>query len=236
MTQLIISRKDAIAQGLKFYFTGKPCSNGHICERDVAEWRCIECRRAKANRKYRREAPERNAKKRERYASDPEYREAYKESVKQWVRDNPERYRERQRKYQQENRDRLLEAKRDNNAKRRSNPEIVAREIESTLAWKAANPEKVRSYVRNRRARKREAEGFHTDADIKAIWEKQGGLCNYCQSDLSEVGHHVDHIVAVSKGGSNWPSNLQCLCPDCNLRKWNLSEDEFLEKLSRVKE
>lgn len=236
MTQLIISRKDAIAQGLKFYFTGKPCSNGHLCERDVAEWRCIECRRAKSNRKYRREAPERNAKKRERYATDPEYREAYKASVKKWVQDNPDKRREYMKKYYSENGEYLREQGRAKNHRRRMNPEIVARERETSRLWNAANPEKKRSYVRNRRARKREAEGFHTDADIKAILEKQHGLCNYCQADLSVVGHHVDHIVALSKGGSNWPSNLQCLCPTCNLRKWNLSEDEFFENLSMEKE
>ena len=233
MNQLIISRKDALAQGLKFYFTGKPCSNGHVCERDVAEWRCLECRKAKAARKYQREAPERSAKKRERYATDPEYREAYKAKSAQWQKDNPERYRARLKKYQQDNREVLLEKKKASNDIRRRDPEVVARERETSRLWREANPEKKRSHVRNRRARKREAEGFHTDADIREIWDRQSGLCNYCQSDLTEVGHHVDHIIAVTKGGSNWPSNLQCLCPDCNRRKWNLSEDEFFENLAR---
>ena len=41
----IISRKEAKAQGLARYFTGKPCKNGHIAERLTAG-HCVECHRA----------------------------------------------------------------------------------------------------------------------------------------------------------------------------------------------
>lgn len=40
---MIISRKDAIEQGLLKYFTGKPCSNGHIAERYVKNRSCVKC-------------------------------------------------------------------------------------------------------------------------------------------------------------------------------------------------
>jgi hypothetical protein len=39
----IITLKQAREQGLKTYFTGKPCKNGHIAERYVSS-HCIECR------------------------------------------------------------------------------------------------------------------------------------------------------------------------------------------------
>lgn len=231
MNQLIISRKDALAQGLKFYFTGKPCSNGHMCERDVAEWRCLECRKAKAARKYQREAPERSAKKRGRYATDPEYREAWKAAAKRWAEENPEKYRKRQREYQIANRAKLLMDKRVNNSIRRKDPEIVAQERETSQAWKAANPEKVRAYTRNRRAIRNEAEGSHTDKDVIEIWDRQKGICTYCPTDLRVSGYHVDHMTPLSRGGSNWPSNLQCLCPPCNLRKWAKTHEEFLNEI-----
>lgn len=39
----IISRKDAYQKGLVRYFTGDPCVHGHISERHVNNWRCIDC-------------------------------------------------------------------------------------------------------------------------------------------------------------------------------------------------
>ena len=40
----IISREEAKALGLKRYFTGEPCSNGHICERLTTNWCCVTCK------------------------------------------------------------------------------------------------------------------------------------------------------------------------------------------------
>ena len=40
----IISRKDALRQGLPRYFTGKPCKYGHVAERYVHRKQCIQCR------------------------------------------------------------------------------------------------------------------------------------------------------------------------------------------------
>jgi hypothetical protein len=39
----IITRKDALTQGLTHYFTGKPCKRGHIVVRYVKTRSCIEC-------------------------------------------------------------------------------------------------------------------------------------------------------------------------------------------------
>jgi hypothetical protein len=39
----ILSRKEAEALGLKRFFSGKPCRNGHIAERSVRGV-CLECR------------------------------------------------------------------------------------------------------------------------------------------------------------------------------------------------
>jgi len=52
----IISCKDAKAQGLKRYFTGKACKRGHIAERNVTGG-CVICA-AEDARRYYKEDPE----------------------------------------------------------------------------------------------------------------------------------------------------------------------------------
>lgn len=54
----IISRQEAISQGLSTYFTGKPCKNGHISPRTITG-ACIQCRtewgKSEAGRQYQKE-------------------------------------------------------------------------------------------------------------------------------------------------------------------------------------
>jgi hypothetical protein len=40
-----ITRAQAMAEGLKRYFTGEPCSRGHIDERRVSSFSCLTCHR-----------------------------------------------------------------------------------------------------------------------------------------------------------------------------------------------
>jgi hypothetical protein len=39
----VISRKEAIAGRLKYYFTGKPCCHGHVSERCTKYRYCLTC-------------------------------------------------------------------------------------------------------------------------------------------------------------------------------------------------
>lgn len=79
-----------------------------------------------------------------------------------------------------------------------------------------------------RKARKRNASGTHTAADILRIYNEQEGLCAYCGIRLFDE-YHVDHIVPLSRGGSNAPDNLACACPDCNLSKSDKLVSEWIE-------
>ena len=47
----IITRKEAKEKGLKRYFTGKACKNGHIAERLVCNKTCIDCERIRKAKK-----------------------------------------------------------------------------------------------------------------------------------------------------------------------------------------
>lgn len=179
IVQEIVTRKQAIELGLKTYFTGKQCVNGHVSERSLSNGGCVLCMRTRAS---------------------------------QWAKDNPEVCRERLTKWISENRARKAEV--DRNFYRK-NREKVLQDVKS---WKKNNPEKVRASNINRKALKRQAEGKHTSADLKRIFEMQRGKCAYCKVSIKN-GYHVDHIKPLSKGGSNWPKNIQLTCESCNLSK-----------------
>jgi len=66
----IVSRKDAIEQGLPHYFTGKPCRNGHTDERFTRSSNCLECERQRYRSWYDKN------------------KEAGCESAKAWQREN----------------------------------------------------------------------------------------------------------------------------------------------------
>lgn len=104
-------------------------------------------------------------------------------------------------------------------------------------SWAQENPEKVKAARHNRRSREINAEGSHTAADIRSIFERKQGLCANCQVNLFKSGikkFHVDHVMPLALGGSNWPGNLQCLCPTCNLSKGAKHPDEWAKQQGRL--
>lgn len=47
-----ISREEALARGLKKYFTGLPCKHGHVCQRYTVTTACVKCM-ADAQRRFK---------------------------------------------------------------------------------------------------------------------------------------------------------------------------------------
>lgn len=96
-------------------------------------------------------------------------------------------------------------------------------------AWKRRNPVSVRAMAQNRRALKRDAGGSFSSADIKRLHELQRGMCAACFKPL-KGDYHIDHRVALSRGGSNEWTNLQLLHAGCNLRKKARDPIDFMQE------
>lgn len=92
-----------------------------------------------------------------------------------------------------------------------------------TARYKERFPERVRQQKRdaakNGSARRRGAEGRFTKEDIQLLFVAQKGKCAEPSCKVKLDKYHVDHVMPLSRGGTNWPDNLQLLCPSCNLRK-----------------
>lgn len=73
-------------------------------------------------------------------------------------------------------------------------------------------------YQHKRRALKKQSGGKFTAEDIKLLMNNQSSKCVYCYTNITDV-YHIDHVLPLSKGGTNSPDNLQLLCPTCNLSK-----------------
>lgn len=95
---------------------------------------------------------------------------------------------------------------------------------------------KERSAIRQKRIR--EASGRHKKNDLTKIATMQDFRCYFCdrtlysQDDLDdeqELGKkcHWDHLKPLSRGGTNFPSNMALTCKECNLRKGNKTEEEY---------
>jgi 5-methylcytosine-specific restriction endonuclease McrA len=54
---------------------------------------------------------------------------------------------------------------------------------------------------------------------IEGVKSKQFATCYYCKRRISTKRIHIDHILALSKGGSHSVENLCVSCPECNWSK-----------------
>lgn len=210
----IVTCAEAKAQGLKRYFPGSKCRRmGHVSERFTSTGNCIACVYA-AVAAYSKAHPEKSAARQAQYRQrHPErplaYRQANKEKLnergKVWKRANPDKVRANTRKWH------------------KAHPQVVKN-------WRKANPEAWRAQVQTRKALMANAEGRHTGAELKALMEQQRGRCAYCRKSI-KTRYSVDHIEPLSRGGSNWITNIQLLCQSCNSAKQDADPVEYARRI-----
>lgn len=107
--------------------------------------------------------------------------------------------------------------------KKKLNDSVRGKKNPNYIHGKSKDP-KYRSWIKNKRnKKKRYAEGSHTFGEWELLKKQYGYICPCCKKQepfnqrikcLTE-----DHIIPLSKGGSDYIENIQPLCMHCNLVK-----------------
>lgn len=217
------SPEEAKSLNLKHYFSNKPCRIGHIGKR-MLSGECVQCQHVRAA-KWREKNREKERARFSRWrdancdherlrrrnwnTSNPEKRKAQRAK---WAADNPEKIRASRRRRAKKNKIWLR-------------PQNRAR----WNRWARQNKHKVNAIRHAYRARKAAATGSWTKEDINRIFAAQRGRCAYCRKRLMK-SVSIDHIIALSKGGTNEPRNIQLVCKSCNSAKKDKDPISFAQQ------
>ena len=209
----IITRKEAIEQGLSKFFTGKPCKHGHIALRKVSDSHCIDCAKNK-NKIYMQNNKEKRRKYEKEYYSRPDVKKRQSEN-------GAKRYKEK--------RTEILKQRAEFAA---NNPDLKKRNED----YRKRNKDKILAsmavYYRANKSRCIENASKRKVSLLNATPKWQTALsCStkYKESvtmgRLTGIKHHVDHIIPLQGKnvcGLHVPENLRVIPARDNLRKSNL--------------
>ena len=91
--------------------------------------------------------------------------------------------------------------------------------IKRVREWQKAHPDQ--HYLNSLKALVKRRYGtighFHKH-DLEILLITQAGRCAYCNVCLYD-GYEIDHVIPLSKGGTNWPDNVALACKPCNRAK-----------------
>ena len=74
-------------------------------------------------------------------------------------------------------------------------------------------------YCEIRKQRKKDAKGSFTQEEFQKLCDKYNNKCLKCGCKPENENLCADHVVALSRGGTNYISNMQPLCRSCNSNK-----------------
>ncbi len=152
--------------------------------------------------------------------------EKHCEYTLKWQRENPEKCRTRNKRSYLRHREDVLKKQAIYYLKNKEKLQ------ERNKAWKNRNPENVKIWSIRRRGLLRGL-GRLTLATLSKV--KTGNIrqygaltCIYCNAPLDSMHYSLDHLVPISRGGTNDYTNLGISCLGCNCKKHTKTYDEFI--------
>lgn len=161
------------------------------------------------------------------------------EKTRAWTKVNPSARRLQSKKWRDANPDRSRELAQQSyyrNHASRAARRLARKEIlrARNRAHRLANLEKDAAKSRRRKAQKRGAYGSHTLAQFRDMCDECSWRCVYCGTGLTAKTVTEDHIVPISKGGSDNIDNIAPACGPCNSSKWSMPVGAFLARRGKA--
>lgn len=165
-----------------------------------------------------------------RAIKDKKYYEANKEkrlaNAKEWVKNNPDKVKACRAKYTEANKERLSNMRMEWRKKNPEKDKLTG--IKYFQTPKGIDAKRRHSHIR--RARQNNSGGKLSVGIVSKLMALQKSLCVACKCSLTKNKAHLDHIVALSKGGLNVDTNVQLLCATCNIKKRAKHPIDFMQE------
>jgi 5-methylcytosine-specific restriction endonuclease McrA len=222
----VITLSEARKKQLMFYYTGKPCKEGHLARRYTKVRTCEVCKKKKGV-EYRSKNRKILLEKRKKYYQEnkdkwQEYEEKNKEILlvkrKRLREKNKEKAKEYASSYYEKNKDRLLAYSKEHrldNAEKYKEYEYLRRVDKKR--YREENKARYRSHCVERRANKLNLTPPLSEIDVLKIEDLYSEAREV--SKKTGIKHHVDHVWPLSKGGVHHWCNLQIITAKQNIAK-----------------
>lgn len=212
----MVSKKEARAQGMKRYYTGKPCPKGHLSEKYVSNDACIACLRLGHKQWAGKNREKVNTRIRRWRVQNPE---ANREAYIRWQRENPKRCKLNKAVWYILNKGPNTRAR--STKWRAANLDLARAMVRD---WSRRHPEKCAAYQAKRRADQLQRTPIWADLEkIEEVYREA-----VIARQMFGEPWHVDHVIPLRGkrvSGLHIHTNLQLLPGPENIRKGNRYEN-----------
>ena len=160
-------------------------------------------------------------------------KEYTKQYLREWRKHNRERVRMHERRFYQNNKEKVLDWNREfrknhpdydkklylRRKKYRQSLEYKVKRATYDQKWSRTHREYRNYQDMIRRMRLRKVKGSFTLQDWQDLEREYNYTCSLCGRKEPEIKLTIDHIIPISKGGTNEIKNIQPLCINCNSKK-----------------
>lgn len=142
-----------------------------------------------------------------------------KEVAKRWRERNKELLAQRNKEYRKKNREMDLARKVRYRELNREKVAIYDR------AYRQSHKEERTKWTTEYQSLRRMAIGSHTEEEWEELKAKYNYQCLSCRKFHPEIKLSKDHVIPFRQSGTNYISNIQPLCVNCNSKKKTKSTD-----------